>query len=66
MGVGEYDLVGKEGGPLEGSGAIGVGTAEEIVLAVEQPDKLCLTELADDLVLLVEWNPIFQFHIPPR
>jgi hypothetical protein len=61
----EDDLVGEEGDPLEGSGAVGVCAAEQVVLAVRQPDKLRLTELADDLVLLVERNPIVQFHMAP-
>ena len=64
--MGKDDLVGEEGDPLKGSGAVGVGAAEEIVLAVGQPDKLCLTELADGFVLLMERDPILQFHMSLR
>jgi len=64
--VGKDDLVGEERNPLEGGGAVGVGAAEELVLAVEKSDKFCLAELADDLVLVVRRNPIFHFCMAPR
>jgi hypothetical protein len=60
----EHNFVREEGRPLVSRDAVGVGAADEFVLAVGQPDKFGLTELADKATAEALRNDVFQFHTP--
>ena len=48
--MGEHDFVGEERGPFEGGGAVGVGAADEFVLAVGEFYEFSPTKLLDHLL----------------
>ena len=43
----EYNFMGEERHPFKGVGTVGIGAADEFMLAVGEPDKFSLTELTD-------------------
>ena len=57
--VGEHDFVGEERGPLKGSGAVGIGAADEFVLAVGEFYEFGTTKLLDQLLATALGNQIF-------
>ena len=48
-GMGEYDLMGEERDPLRGGLAVGVGSADKLMLAVGMTDQFGGAETADNL-----------------
>jgi len=43
----EYNFVGEERHPFKGVGTVGIGAADQFVLAVGEPHEFGLTELAN-------------------
>ncbi len=64
--VREHDFVGEEGGPLKGGGAVGIGAAEEFVLAIGLANQLGVAKLAADPAAAALGKEVFEFHTPPR
>ena len=62
----EHDFMCEERRPFKGVGAVGVGAADKLVLAVGLANQFGVAELADDLAAVVLWDDVFQFHTPPR
>jgi len=44
----EHDFVGEERHPFEGVSAVGIGAADEFMLAVGESDEFGLTKLTDE------------------
>ncbi len=57
--MGEHDFVGEERGPFKGGGAVGVGSAQKLVLAVGEFYQLGLAELLDHLLATALGYQIF-------
>lgn len=64
--VREHDFMGEERRPFKGVGAVGVGAADKLVLAVGLANSIGFAELADDLAAVTLRGEVFQFHTPPR
>ena len=60
MKVREHDFMGEERGPFKSGGAVGVGAADEFVLAIGQPDKFGLSELANEVAAPPAKGPFCQ------
>src|ERR1017187_10794874 len=58
----EHDFMREERRPFKGVGAVGVGAADEFVLAVGLPYQFGVAKLADDLAAVALRDDIFQFH----
>ena len=65
MKVHEHDFMREERRSLKGGGAVGVGAADQIVLAVGLADQFGCAELPDDLAAVALRDEVFQFHTPP-
>ena len=63
--VREHDFMREEGRPFEGVGAVGIGAADQLMLAVGLANQFGVAELADDLVEVALGDDIFQFHSLP-
>ena len=57
--VGEHDFVGEERGPLEGGGAVGIGAADEFMLAIGEFYEFGPSKLLDQLLATALGNQIF-------
>ena len=64
--VREHDFMREERRPFKGVGAVGVGAADKLVLAVGLADQFGFTELVDDLAAVALRDEVFQFPTPPR
>ena len=64
--VREHDFMREERRPFKGVGAVGVGAADKLMLAVGLANQFGLTKLADDLAAVALGDDVFQFHTPPR
>ena len=64
MEMGKHDFVGEQGGPFISGGPVGIGAADQFMLAVRKPDEFGLTELADEAVAVALKQIDFQFHTP--
>jgi len=64
--VREHDFMREERRPFKGVGAVGVGAADKLVLAVGLAYQFGCAELADDLVAVALGDDVFQFHTPPH
>jgi hypothetical protein len=63
--VREHNFMGEERRPFKGVGAVGVGAADKLMLAVWLANQFGVAELADNLAAVALRNDVFQFHIPP-
>ena len=59
MEVGEDDFVGEQRGPFKGGGAVGIGAADEFVLAVGKFNEFGPSKLLDHLLATALGNQIF-------
>ena len=59
MEVGEDDFVGEQRGPFKGGSAVGVGTADEFMLAVGELNEFGPSKLLDQLLAAALRNQIF-------
>ena len=64
--VREHDFMREERRPFKGVGAVGVGAADKLVLAIGLANQLGVAELADDLAAVALGDDVFQFPTPPR
>ena len=64
--VREHDFMREERRPFKGVGAVGVGAADKLVLAVGLANQFGCAELSDNLVAVALGDDVFQFHTPPR
>jgi hypothetical protein len=64
--VREHDFMREERRPFKGVGAVGVGAADKLVLAVGLAYQFGVAELADNLAAVALGDDVFQFHTPPR
>ena len=62
----EHDFMREERRPFKGVGAVGVGAADKLVLAVRLANQFGVAELSDDVATVALGNDVFQFHTPPR
>ena len=65
MEMSEDDLVGKQGRPFKGGCPVGIGSADQFMLAVGKPDEFSLPELTDQAVAGALDKIDFQFHTRP-
>ena len=63
--VREHNFMREERRPFKGVGAIGVGAADQLVLAVGLANQLGVAKPANDLAAVALRNDVFQFHTPP-
>ena len=64
--VREHDFMGEERRPFKRAGTVGVGAADQLVLAVGPANQFCRAELADDLAAVALRDDVLQFHTSPR
>ena len=64
--VREHDFMREERRPFKGVGAVGVGAADKLVLAIGLANQFGAAELADNLAAAALRDDVFQFHTPPR
>ena len=64
--VREHYFMREERRPFKGVGAVCVGAADKLVLAVRIANQFGVAELADDVAAVALGNDVFQFHTPPR
>ena len=62
MKVREHNFMGEQRGPFIGGGTVGIGAAEEFMLAVGPANQLGVAELADDMVAVALRDEVYQFH----
>jgi len=66
MKVREHYFMREERRPFKGVGAVCVGAADKLVLAVRLANQFGVAELADDVAAVALGNDVFQFHTPSR
>jgi len=64
--VREHYFMREERRPFKGVGAVVVGAADKLVMAVRLANQFGVAELSDDVATVVLGNDVFQFHTPPR
>ncbi len=57
--VGEHDFVGEECGPFEGGGAVGIGSAQKLVLSIREFYEFSPSKLLDHLLATALRNQVF-------
>jgi len=57
--VREHDFMREERRPFKGVGAVGVGAADKLVLAVGEANEFGVTKLPDDLFAMALGNEVF-------
>ena len=62
--VREHDFMREERRPFKGVGAVGVGAADKLVLAVGLANQFGVAELADDLVAVALGDEVFLVSYP--
>lgn len=62
--VSEHNFMGEERRPFKGVRAVGVGAADQLMLAVGLADQFAAAELADDLAAVALRDEVVQFHTP--
>ena len=63
--VREHDVMREERRPFKGVGAVGVGAADQFVVAVGLANQFGVAELSNNLAAVALRDDVFQFHTPP-